>query len=82
MTDETARWLRPEEVSIVRNPDGEVHAYLWEPEDLDADWRLNPLLIDCGCRHCGKGRMCRDMADLFRRCARQDDRLIRKLRAR
>lgn len=44
-----------------------------------SDRWLNPALIDCSCRHCRKGRMCRHMADLFRRCARRDGELIRDL---
>lgn len=31
----------------------------------------NPLLIGCSCRHCRKGRMCRDQADRFRSYVRQ-----------
>lgn len=77
------RMLDPREVSTVRGPDGDVCGYLWEPvKPQDPDWRLDPLLIECPCRHCRAGRMCRDMADLFRRCARQDGDMISELRGR
>lgn len=75
-----SHWLDPNEVSVVPGPDGPV-AYVWEPhKQQDPRWRTDPLLIECSCRHCRKGRMCREMADLFRRCARADGDMIRRLR--
>ena len=59
-----------------------IETYL-EPEPRMPDgWRLNPLLISCSGRHCRKGRMCQNMADMFRRAARHDGQVISDLQAR
>lgn len=80
-----SRWLDPREVSIVRDEHGGVRGYVWEPEQLerlDPASRANPRLIDCGCRHCRNGRMCREMAEMYRRCSREDGRMIQQLMGR
>jgi hypothetical protein len=48
-------------------------------DETPLDRWLDPLLIDCPCRHCSRGRMCKRMADLYRRAVRRDAELIRDL---
>lgn len=54
----------------------------WQPAGttVDVDWMLRPQLIDCPCRHCARGRMCRAQADRFRQFAHDADAMLSRLR--